>query len=202
VAALTVRDLLPDEYPVARRLVATAFAGEPFAVGMFGEDPVDRLIGMTREYATWPDVDEPLLLAIEADGVLLGAALATFPGACHLCSHDGATSSISAADTRAAEIEQEFQARCRAAHLEAELPPHGHIITVATEHFIQGAGAGRRLVDALVARLVAAGAHCVVLECVTGRERFYTACGFRRVSEFPDPGGPDHRCLLMRLDPA
>ena len=47
-----VRELALDEYAVARRLIATTFADEPFAYGMFGTSPLDRFKGMIGEYAS------------------------------------------------------------------------------------------------------------------------------------------------------
>ena len=66
---VSLRSLTPADYPVARRLVATAFAGEPFAVGMFGESPLDRFAGMTREYSTWPWQSNPVATLFNGAGL-------------------------------------------------------------------------------------------------------------------------------------
>ncbi len=196
--AVSLRALVAADYPVARRLVASAFAGEPFAVGMFGESQLDRFAGMCREYSTWPWGANPVAVGAELAGTVVGVAVATPPGACHLC--DDFDESEPPEATRAAQIEHEFQLRSRRAHLDAGLPPHAHIASVATEPVLEGCGVGRQVVEHLVARLWDAGARCAVLECLTGREQFYANMGFRRVTEFDDPGGPGLRSLLMRRD--
>lgn len=198
--AVTLRELASGDLPAARRIIATAFAGEAFAVGMFGESRLDRLVGMMGEYGDWPSAPGPIIVGAEAGGVLVGVALATLPGACHLCDEFDETSTPGS--TRAERIEHEFQSVCRAAHLGSGLPAHAHIATVATDPFVQGSGVGRRIVRALVDRVFADGAECVALECLTTREQFYARSGFRRVAEFDDPGGPGLRCVLMRNDAA
>jgi ribosomal protein S18 acetylase RimI-like enzyme len=198
--AVTLRTLGADDLPAARRLVARAFAGEPFALGMFGESRLDRLVGMTGEYREWPAAPSPLIVGAEAGGVLVGVALATRPGACHLC--DEFDESSPPGPTRAARIEHEFQSVCRAAHLDARLPAHAHITTVATDPFVHGCGVGTRVVRAVVDQVFAAGAECAALECLTTREEFYVRSGFRRLVEFDDPGGPGLRSVLMRIDAA
>ena len=195
---LTFRELEVADYPVARRLVASAFAGEPFAVGMFGDSSLERLVGMVDEYAQWPHLERPLSVVATAGDVLVGAAVATLAGECDLCG--GAPDAPAGPMSRSAEVEFEFQRCCREAHLGADLPRHAHICTVAVDPFVKGVGLGRRLVVELLGRLRTAGASCVVLECLTSRERFYEACGFRTVVEFPDPGGPNLFSVLMRLD--
>ena len=82
---VVLRDLRPDDLEAARRIVATAFAGEPFAVGMFGEPPMHRLVGMTGEYSSWPSAANPIVVVAEADGLVVAVASATVPGECHLC---------------------------------------------------------------------------------------------------------------------
>ena len=197
-AELVVRELAPADYAVARRLIATAFGGEPFAVGMFGPSPLDRFVGMAEQYEAWPWGSNPIAVGAEVDGSIVGVATASLSGACHLCDEFDVTDDPSA--TTAQRIEREFQLACRDAHLGALLPPHAHISTVATEPFVSGSGVGRRVVGALVERLWSVGAPCAVLECLTTRERFYANLGFERVVEFDDPGGPGLRSVLMRLN--
>jgi GNAT superfamily N-acetyltransferase len=195
---LTIRDLDVGDYAIARRLVGIAFAGEPFAVGMFGESLLDRFVGMAGEYADWPHLERPLAVAADAGDVLVGAAVSTFPGECELCRR--VPEPPAGPMSLAAEVEWEFQLRCRDVHLRADLPRHAHLCTVAVDSFLKGVGVGRRLVEGLLDRLRALGTGCVVLECLTSRQRFYEACGFRTVIEFADPGGPDLYSVLMRLD--
>ena len=197
--SVVVRELQPSDYAAARRIIATAFAGEAFAFGMFSESPVDRLVGMTGEYGSWPWAPNPIVIGAEAAGLLVAVGMVTAPGECHLCDDFDETTGPGA--TRAARIEHEFQLACRRAHLDSALPRHGHISVVATDPFIQRAGVGRLVVGALLDRLWKTDAECAVLECVTSRATFYEHFGFRRVVEFDDPGGPDLRTVLMRVDP-
>ena len=197
-ATVNIRPLTPTDHPTVRRIVATAFAGEPFAFGMFGESPLDRLVGTLQQYASWPDSPELLALVAEHDGVLLSVATATPPGRCWLC--DEFDPAAAPGDGPGDAIDHEFHRRCREAHLGSALPPHARITTVATDTFLAGAGIGGRLVRELAAQVFAGGATCAVLECLTAREAFYGRCGFRRVVEFDDPGAPGLRALLMRAD--
>jgi GNAT superfamily N-acetyltransferase len=199
LSPITFRDLSVDDHSVARRLVATAFAGEPFATGMFGGSAIDRLSGMIDQYQTWPWAPNGITIAAAADGAVVGVAVATRPGQCALCDEfDDAAPDAGA--THADQVEHEFQIACRAAHIAADLPPHAHITTVAIDPFLHGCGVGALLVDELLGRVWSVGARCAVLECLTTREAFYVRFGFRRVVEFADPGGPDLRSVLMFID--
>jgi ribosomal protein S18 acetylase RimI-like enzyme len=195
VDPVVVNDLQPDDVPVARRIIATAFAGEPFAVGMFGDSPLARFVGMHEQYRSWPWDPSPVAVVARAGREVVGVAQGTRPGHCHLC--DTYDESVRHPESRADRIEHEFQLECRRAHLRADLPAHGHISVVATEPFIHGSGAGRLLVAALLDRLRSAGARCVVLECLSSRQAFYGACGFGRLDDFDDPGAPGLRSVLM-----
>lgn len=113
-------------------MIATTFAeDEPLAYGMFAESPVDRFEGMMGEYASWPDVVDPV---VELAGVVVHS---THP------------------------IEIEFQATCRHAHLSQKLPPHARLATIATDHFLHGSGVDQLVVDGLLERLATAGAETV-----------------------------------------
>ncbi len=195
---LTVRRLTETDFPAARRLLAVGFADEPFAFGMFGESPIARLVGMADQYAEWPWDSESIVVGAVVDGNVLGAALATLPGACDLCEQFSLV--LSDNPSQAESVDYEFQLICRAWHLNIALPPHAHIRAVVTEPYLHGTGIGRMVMRGLLAGLWSAGTRCAVLECVTARERFYSRCGLRRIAEFDDPGGPSLRSVLMRVD--
>ncbi len=183
---------------MARRLVATAFVGEPFARGMFGESALARFAGLASDYAAWPSSPNAILIGAETAGHLVGVALTTLPGECGLC--DAFDQPKPTVVTEAERMEREFQLVCRHSHLTNELPPHAHIGPVATDPMLHGSGVGRLLMSALADRLRAKEVECVVLECLISRAGFYEHCGFQRVHEFADPGGPDLRSVLMQTD--
>jgi GNAT superfamily N-acetyltransferase len=198
VPTLTTRMVEVDEYPIARRIVATAFEGEPFARGMYGDSPLARFAGLADDYAAWPSSSHPILIGVEAAGHLVGVALATLPDQCGLC--DVFDQTKKTVVTNAERINDEFLLVSRRSHLTSKLPTHAHITTVATEPTLHGTGIGRLLMSALIDVLRSQAVETVVLECLTGRSTFYERCGFVRVDEFADPGGPNLRTLLMRAD--
>jgi GNAT superfamily N-acetyltransferase len=190
---------MADEVPVARRVVASAFANEAFAFGMFGDAPIDRFVGMMGEYADWPSSPSTsIIVAARHNGHLLAVAHATLPGSCFLC--DDWVDDIDPRVARSAAMEREFRLICRESHLAQQLPPHAHIESVATEPFIAGRGVGAGLMQSVLQALSDSGVQCAVLECLTARERFYERCGFHAIDRFPDPGGADLTSLLMRAD--
>lgn len=195
---LSIRPVDVDEYPMARRLIATAFAGEPFVRSMFGESALDRFTGLAMDYAAWPTAPNAIVFGAQAAGHLVGVAAATLPGECALC--DAFDESPATVATDAERIERDFQLACRQSHLSSRLPPHAHIPTVATEPTLHGSGVGRLLMRALADHLRSQGVEDVVLECLTTRAGFYHRCGFQIVDAFADPGGPDLRSVLMHAD--
>jgi GNAT superfamily N-acetyltransferase len=194
----TFGPLADDERPIARRLTAAAFAGEAFATGMFGPSPLERLVGMVGDYADWPWSDHAEVTVARQRGVLLAMAAVTPPEHCALCDHW--VDDIDPTESVAAQMERDFRLSCRAAHVDAQLPPHAHVKSVATDPFLVGQGVGARLMEFVVDSLWTAGVEAVVLECLTAREAFYGRFGFRRIAAFPDPGGPDLTAVLMRID--
>jgi hypothetical protein len=73
-AVLVLRDLASGDYPVARRIISTAFGGEPFAVGMFGESPLDRFVGLAEQYESWPWATHAIVVGAEVYENLVGVA--------------------------------------------------------------------------------------------------------------------------------
>jgi ribosomal protein S18 acetylase RimI-like enzyme len=196
MSQIVVRDLRPADVTAGRRTIAEAFAGEPFAIGMFGDSPLDRIAGMNKQYASWPWDANPVAVVAEVGEQVVGVAQGTRPLQCHLC--DVIDVSTEPPTAPAELIEFEFQVICRDAHRRARLPRHGHIAIVTTTPMLQGQGVGGRLVDELVARLWSAGAECVLLECVVSKQSFYESKGFNKIDEFDDPAAPGLRSALMK----
>ena len=150
------------------------------------------------QYRGYPGAGIYFAIVAVANDEIVGAAVATGPGSCRLCDQEApSVPAFSHAD----QVEQEFQFACRKAHLQAALPAHMHVQTVATDPFLQGCGIGRLLLAELAARAVAAGAACVALECLTTRAGFYERIGFGAVDDFADPGGDGLRSVLMTAEP-
>ena len=82
VDPVVVNDLQPDDVQVARRIIATAFAGEPFAVAMFGDSPLARFVGMQEQYRSWPSDPAPVAVVARAGSEVVGVAQGTRPGQC------------------------------------------------------------------------------------------------------------------------
>lgn len=185
-----------SDYAAARRLVASAFAREPFAFGMFGDSALARFAGMVHHYETWPDAPNPVVLGASTGGHLVAVAFATLPGECGLC--DAPLPALGADVDKAERIEYEFQLASQRAHRGNDLGQHARIETVVTEPTLHGSGIGRVLMAAMIDDLRERKVGCVVLECLTTRTGFYELFGFRSVDEFDDPSGPGLRMVLMK----
>jgi GNAT superfamily N-acetyltransferase len=192
---VAIRPMRPGEEPQLRRIVAAAFSGEPFSVGMYGPDRAERYRRLLQDFAEFPTARHLVTVAAVDDAVVALAALQA-PGTCSLCGSEPEAPGPDA--DAAAHIDFEFARRCRAAHLGAGLPSdHARITTVATEPFLAGSGIGRQVVLAALAQAWELGAPLVALECLRSRAAFYARVGFGEVTEFDDPGGPGLRALLM-----
>lgn len=85
----------------------------------------------------------------------------------------------------------------------AVLPPDADIQTVAVAPRAQGAGWGRRLVAALLARARESGGRRVLLEVRADNEvarRLYLALGFRDIARRRDYYGPGEDAVVMQCD--
>jgi ribosomal protein S18 acetylase RimI-like enzyme len=197
VAETELRDAVPGDLPVVRRILALAFAGEPFTIGMYGPSRIQRLRGTLAGHADWPD-DDRLVIVATLDEMIVGVAGATRAGCCSRCDTPGKPlPDDPSPDDR---IDHALRTRIGASHRSYQQTPHGHINSVAVDPGAQGAGIGRTLVTGLVDRLCAEDSLPILLECASNRARFYERCGFVRLDEFDDPAGPGLGVTLMRLD--
>lgn len=191
-------ELDEHEWPVARRLIAGAFIDEPFVRGMFGDDPVDRFLGMFGLHEERPSAQGELVLGARSNGVLLAVATVTLPGRCVYC--DRWTDDVPSGLTGVALVDHQFRLGVREGHLAAGLPAHAHITTVAAEASLRGGGVGAVLMSDLCRRLVADGPVTAVLEAYDSRCRFYERFGFRRIGEVPEAAVPGLMVGLMRAE--
>ena len=194
-SVLAIGEVPARDYAPARRLVASAFAMEPFAFGMFGDSAIVRFAGMAHHYEAWPSASNPVVIGATAGGHLVGVVLATLPGECGLC--DAPLPSFDGDGAVADRIDYEFHVAARRAHGANDLGPHARVETVVTEPTLHGSGIGRVLVGSAIEHLRLLKVESVVLECLTTRARFYEHLGFRCVDEFDDPSGPGLRFVLM-----
>jgi GNAT superfamily N-acetyltransferase len=179
------------------RLCARAFVPEPWVIGMFGDDVLDRFAGTSESYTSMAWSDDRIAIGAFVAGALVGVAGATRPGRCRYCDIDDDELAASRA-VRGAPIEDEFDDLCIAAHRGEGLPVHARIAPVAAEPALQGAGIGRAVVAGIVAALLDDGASCIVLECNEHNAPFYEHAGFRAFARFREPSGP--MSCVMRLD--
>ena len=174
-------------------LATRSFINEPFVVGMFGADPLQRFALAHRFYQSSPWLDEDQTLGAFVGGVLVGLCLSSLPGRCNVCEQ---TDPGRPPQDPLLFLEWQFEVNLQAAH--ADQGAHAWMRRVAVDPALRRAGIGRRLIADAVRELSAAGARTVLLECQPHREALYVACGFRRVRTFPEPSGPD--AVLMRAD--
>lgn len=194
-ARVAVGSMTEAHRPQLARIVAAAFSGEAFTVGMYGPHRSERYRRLLDDYRSFPSSSYEVAVA-SVDDTAVAVATLQRPGACALCTT--AAPELDADADKGAQIDHEFELRCRAAHASAHLPPdHARIPTVATEPFLAGEGLGRLVVASVLDRAWELGAPCVALECLRSRAAFYGHLGFDEVIEFDDPGGPGLRSLLM-----
>jgi GNAT superfamily N-acetyltransferase len=192
---VTIGPMQPVHRPQLRRIVAAAFSGEPFTIGMYGPIRSERYRRLLQDYQDYPS-DRYDVTVAAVDQVVVALASLELPGDCGLCTRP--MPELAADADAGAAIDHAFELRCRHAHASSGLPDdHARITTVATEPFLAGEGIGRRVVAAALDRAWAHGASCVALECLRSRAAFYAHLGFEEVVEFDDPGGPELRSLLM-----
>jgi GNAT superfamily N-acetyltransferase len=189
----SMRPLTRAQWPQAMTLAARCFVSEPFVAALFGAEPVRRLELAHRYYQSSQWHEEDRYLGAFVSDVLVGVCLTSMVGNCQVCR-------LTDPERPPSETEQladwQFDVNVQAAH--AAQGEHAWLRRVAVDPALRGSGIGRKLVAEAVGALAADGAPAVLLECQPHRERFYDACGFRRVGTFPDVAGPD--AVLMRMD--
>lgn len=79
------------------------------------------------------------------------------------------------------------------------LLPDGHIGRMAVRKHLRGRGAGRALLDALVAEASARGLHVLQLHAQTHATAFYAQAGFVAEGDEFEEAGIVHRLMVRRL---
>src|SRR3954451_23061822 len=82
---LSVGPLAESEWQAARAVAHRAFVDEPFTVGMYGEQILERWGRSWALYAGLESTSSTLALAARVEGVLVGLALGSAPGHCSIC---------------------------------------------------------------------------------------------------------------------
>lgn len=82
---LSVAPLSQSEWPTVRGLLHRVFANEPFTIDMYGEPLLNRWGGSWDLYSSVRSSDYTLALGVRLGDVLVGVALGSTPGHCHLC---------------------------------------------------------------------------------------------------------------------
>lgn len=197
VTALDVRPLDEAEWPEALRLFGRAFRDYAYARALFGEDPIDRLAGITDEFSSVPWDPAEHTAGAWAGSALVGLAGADPPGRCRVCRLDPPPAAPPA-DDRIATAGYEFERERRAAH--AGLAPHTQLRHVAVEPGFQGLGIGRTVVRAVMDAVRSSGGGAMVLECIEPLEGFYAREGFETIGRFGDPIASDLLVMRRELD--
>lgn len=183
--ALEVRRLASTDADAAMDLCREAFLDEPFIIDLFGDDRDERRRGAAAMFSDAALGPHDFLMGVHADDRVVGVALVSPSGHCHVCAE-------SDAPPRAGMPMAEWEFLRDVATAHAALGTHGWIGKVAVDPAEQGRGIGR----SLVAAAVKAVNGDVLLECQPHRQAFYESCGFVPVGAIPDPPGPDAGLML------
>lgn len=192
-ARLEVREVDRATWAQGAAVAARAFHDEEFVVGMFGDDPVARYAAVHHLYRHESWDPSAIHLGAFAGPELVGVIRASPFGRCHACS---SIDPDHPPDDPVLAADWAFEVEVMRSH--APYADHAWISRVAVEPVLHGAGVGTVLVDAAVEHLARVGSGTVLLECLSQREGFYLARGFRREAEVPDPNA--EMSYLMRLD--
>ena len=193
---VVLRDLHQADFAAAHRVISATFAGEVFAYGMFGESPLDRLVGMTGEYREWPWTSDAIVVGADVGGVLVAVGLATRPGACHLCNDFDDSTEPSATPATA------HRTRVPAG-VSPSAPRLGIAAAPATSHrwpLIRSSRDRALVVTSCRGCSTESGRPTLSAQCSNASRparRSMDTSGFVRVVEFDDPGGPGLRSVWM-----
>ena len=187
-----VRRIVEASWYDAMRLCGRAFSDYGYAHALFGPDPLQRIAGVSEEFASigW----EPAAFAMGtwSGPALVGVAVADRPGECRVCTRE--VPPEPPVDDPVARAGWEFDEARRAAH---PASAHSQLRCVAVEPLVQGSGVGRTVVAAALAAFDERGGGPIVLECIGPLEPFYARHGFAPIGRFRDPIADD-MIVMMR----
>ncbi len=173
-----VRALVGDELRDAAGVTSRALADSPSAVAIYGDDPLDGLVGLHAELRLFFGLlPSPQWAAFAGDCVLAAAAIAPPGGCIGAFVSPGATDLVTAPTPEVGDPERArlFWAHWARADLAEE---HWHLGPVGVEPGFQGRGIGGALMQAVCAWLDEGG-RLAWLEADKERNvRFYGALGF------------------------
>jgi GNAT superfamily N-acetyltransferase len=169
----TVRGLRDGEWSAAAGVAARAMWDEPYLRLTYGDDPVHRFAATHDLYET-ADLTGRLILVAVADGEVVGVVAGRPPGTCVYCRP--ITAEELASDDPMDVAFRRVDARARDAH--RSLEAHWYLAPLAVEPVVQGAGLGRRLMDAFHEVTAAQQPEPIVLECAPHVRGFYEGLGY------------------------
>lgn len=186
-----VRPLREGEVPVASRLLAAAFADDPF-IGWFFRDRWRRRLALPRFFGAvlYELLPGGAVFAIEPDGVLAGVAAWTPPSVEPL---SPVRARLSALQVRAIFPRAARRLRGGFATLAEYHPsfPHWYLAFVGIDPGAQRRGLGRALLEPVLVEADAAGGACYLETPFPGTRSFYERLGYEETAELePVRGAP------------
>jgi ribosomal protein S18 acetylase RimI-like enzyme len=178
-----LRALRHHEHRAAAAVTSRALADSPTSVAIYGDDPIDALAGLYREFGSFFELlPDPQFAAFAGQCVVAAAAMAP-PGACIGSFLSADASKLleapvpSVGDPARAHV-------CWAHWAQADLAEeHWHLGPVGVEPGFQGLGIGGAVMGA-VCEWLDHGQRRAWLETDKARNvRFYSALGFEVVTE-------------------
>jgi GNAT superfamily N-acetyltransferase len=188
-----VRPVDGRDRAAADGVAARAFCDEGFMVGMLGAEPVARLGGAYRLYASEAWDDDAVVLGAYVGDALLGIVRASPVGACTACR---TVDPASPPDDEILRKDWEFEVGVVTTH--ARHGEHAWISRMAVEPRLAGLGIGGLLLESALDELSGRGGGRVLLECLSTRESWYLRHGFARLDDVPEPWADDVSYLMVR----